>query len=317
MKFMNIVYATDNNFVDVLCASIKSLYTTNSDLNLNLWIIADNVFEKNKEKVNNLSKQYAQKEINWIENIEIPFRLHLDRGSISSFSRLFLGSVLPNTISEILYLDSDIIVMNSLKSLLNIDFGNKILYGVNDTFNKEYKKVLDIPIDKDMFNAGVMFIDLEKWRNNNIEEKLLQVIQKFNGTILQGDLGVLNAVLYNSFGVLPPEYNYMTIFEDMSYEEMITFKKPINYYSKEEIQEARDRIVLRHFTTSFLSKRPWQEGSTVAHIEQFKKYYEGSYNAVKESLLLKVFQKLPKKSAVFLLGFIQSKIRPKLYRILK
>ena len=207
--------------------------------------------------------------------------------------------------------------MNSLKSLLNIDFGNKILYGVNDTFNKEYKKVLDIPIDKDMFNAGVMFIDLEKWRNNNIEEKLLQVIQKFNGTILQGDLGVLNAVLYNSFGVLPPEYNYMTIFEDMSYEEMITFKKPINYYSKEEIQEARDRIVLRHFTTSFLSKRPWQEGSTVAHIEQFKKYYEGSYNAVKESLLLKVFQKLPKKSAVFLLGFIQSKIRPKLYRILK
>ena len=314
---MNIVYATDNNFVDVLCASIKSLYTTNSDLNLNLWIIADNVFEKNKEKVNNLSKQYAQKEINWIENIEIPFRLHLDRGSISSFSRLFLGSVLPNTISEILYLDSDIIVMNSLKSLLNIDFGNKILYGVNDTFNKEYKKVLDIPIDKDMFNAGVMFIDLEKWRNNNIEEKLLQVIQKFNGTILQGDLGVLNAVLYNSFGVLPPEYNYMPIFEDMSYEEMITFKKPINYYSKEEIQEARDRIVLRHFTTSFLSKRPWQEGSTVAHIEQFKKYYEGSYNAVKESLLLKVFQKLPKKSAVFLLGFIQSKIRPKLYRILK
>lgn len=314
---MNIVYATDNNFVDVLCASIKSLYTTNSDLNLNLWIIADNVFEKNKEKVNNLSRQYAQKEINWIENIEIPFRLHLDRGSISSFSRLFLGSVLPNTISEILYLDSDIIVMNSLKSLLNIDFGNKILYGVNDTFNKEYKKVLDIPIDKDMFNAGVMFIDLEKWRNNNIEEKLLQVIQKFNGTILQGDLGVLNAVLYNSFGVLPPEYNYMTIFEDMSYEEMIAFKKPINYYSKEEIQEARDRIVLRHFTTSFLSKRPWQEGSTVAHIEQFKKYYEGSYNAVKESLLLKVFQKLPKKSAVFLLGFIQSKIRPKLYRILK
>lgn len=244
-------------------------------------------------------------------------KLHLDRGSISSFSRLFLGSVLPNTISEILYLDSDIIVMNSLKSLLNIDFGNKILYGVNDTFNKEYKKVLDIPIDKDMFNAGVMFIDLEKWRNNNIEEKLLQVIQKFNGTILQGDLGVLNAVLYNSFGVLPPEYNYMTIFEDMSYEEMIAFKKPINYYSKEEIQEARDRIVLRHFTTSFLSKRPWQEGSTVAHIEQFKKYYEGSYNAVKESLLLKVFQKLPKKSAVFLLGFIQSKIRPKLYRILK
>lgn len=314
---MNIVYATDNNFVDVLSASIKSLYTTNSDLDLNLWIIADKVSDRNKEKINRLSKQFAQREINWIENVEIPFKLHLDRGSISSFSRLFLGSVLPSSMSKVLYLDSDIIVMDSLRSIFDIDFKGKILYGVNDTFNKEYKQVLGIPIDKPMFNAGVMLINLELWRNNNVEERFLQVIQKFNGTILQGDLGVLNAVLYNSFGVLPPEYNYMTIFEDLTYEEMIVFKKPINYYSKEEIKNARERIVLRHFTTNFLSKRPWQEGSNVAHIDQFKKYYEGSYKNVKESILLKIVQKLPKKCSVFLLGIIQSKFRPKLYRILK
>ena len=133
---MDIVYATDNNFVDVLIASIKSLYTTNSELPLNLWIIADKVSDINKEKINKLSKQFMQKEINWIENIEIPFNLHLDRGSISSFSRLFLGSVLPESISKVLYLDSDIIVMNSLDTIFNMDFKGKILYGVNDTFNK-------------------------------------------------------------------------------------------------------------------------------------------------------------------------------------
>ena len=98
---------------------------------------------------------------------------------------------------------------------------------------------------------------------------------------------------------------------------MIVFKKPTNYYSKEEIEKAKDSIVLRHFTTSFLSKRPWQVGSTVAHVDQFKKYYEGSYTTTKESVLLKVYKKLPNKIAVFLLGVIQSKIRPKLYRILK
>lgn len=314
---MDIVYATDNNFVDVLIASIKSLYTTNSELNLNLWIIADKVSDRNKERVNNLSKQFMQKEINWIENIEIPFNLYLDRGSISSFSRLFLGSVLPESISKVLYLDSDIIVMNSLDNIFNMDFKGKILYGVNDTFNKEYKKVLSIPKDKPMFNAGVMFIDLELWRNNNVEAKLLQVIQKFNGNILQGDLGVLNAVLYNSFGVLPPEYNYMTIFEDLTYEEMLTFKKPINYYSKEDIEKAKERIVLRHFTTSFLSKRPWQEGSSVSHIEEFKKYYDGEYKIAKEPLFLKAIKILPRKIMIHLVGIIQSKIRPRLYRLLK
>lgn len=314
---MDIVYATDNNFVDVLIASIKSLYTTNSELPLNLWIIADKVSDINKEKINKLSKQFMQKEINWIENIEIPFNLHLDRGSISSFSRLFLGSVLPESISKVLYLDSDIIVMNSLDTIFNMDFKGKILYGVNDTFNKEYKKVLSIPKDKPMFNAGVMFIDLDLWRNNKVEERLLQVIQKFNGNILQGDLGVLNAVLYNSYGVLPPEYNYMTIFEDLTYEEMLTFKKPINYYSKEDIEKARERIVLRHFTTSFLSKRPWQEGSQVSHIEEFKKYYDGKYKIAKEPLFLKLIKILPRKIMIHLVGIIQSKIRPRLYRLLK
>ncbi|MDS3008045.1 glycosyltransferase, partial [Streptococcus pneumoniae] len=75
--------------------------------------------DRNKEKINRLSKQFAQREINWIENVEIPFKLHLDRGSISSFSRLFLGSVLPSSMSKVLYLDSDIIVMDSLRSIFD------------------------------------------------------------------------------------------------------------------------------------------------------------------------------------------------------
>lgn len=86
---MDIVYATDNNFVDVLSASIKSLYTTNSDLDLNLWIIADKVSDRNKEKINRLSKQFAQREINWIENVEIPFKLHLDRDQLVHLADYF------------------------------------------------------------------------------------------------------------------------------------------------------------------------------------------------------------------------------------
>ena len=48
---MNIVYAADNNFVDVLYASIKSLYNANHDFKINLWIIADNVSDENKNKI--------------------------------------------------------------------------------------------------------------------------------------------------------------------------------------------------------------------------------------------------------------------------
>lgn len=314
---MNIVYATDNNFVDVLYASIKSLYNANHDLKINLWIIADNVSDENKNKINNLSQEYEQRKICWVENVEIPYKLQLDRGSASAFSRLLLGSILPNNISKVLYLDSDIIVMNSLKELFDIDFKGNIVLGVADVFNKEYKKVLKIPKDKPIFNSGVMFIDLERWRKEQVENQLFEVIKDFDGKIIQGDQGVLNAVLYNSFKPISPKYNYMTIFEDMSYEEMITFKKPIKYYSKEEINQAKSQIVLRHFTTSFLSRRPWQEGSVVAHVDEFRHYYQGEYKIVRDDIFLKIFKIIPRKIAIQVVGIIQSKIRPKIYKILR
>ena len=317
VKRLDIVYATDNNFIDVLYASISSLYDTNGDLDLNVWIIADNVADTNKEKIDNLTKKYKQKEINWIENIEIPFKLKLDRGSVSSFSRLFLGEALPKEVTKVLYIDCDVIIMNSLRELFSMEFNENIVLGVSDVLNKEYKKVLGIPENKPVFNAGVLYIDLEKWREERIEEKLISVIQKFNGNIIQGDLGVLNAVLYDSYKEINPKYNYMTIFEDMTYEDMLIFKKPVNYYSKKELEEARNNIVIRHYTTCFLSKRPWQRGSKVSHLEEFKKYYKGDYNEVRESKMLKIYKKLPNKIAVNLAGFIQGKIRPKVYKIFK
>lgn len=317
VKILDIVYATDNNFIDVLYASIASLYDTNEDLNLNVWIIADNVSDISKEKIDNLTKKYKQKEINWLENLEIPFKLKLDRGSISSFSRLFLGEILPKEVTKVLYIDCDIIIMDSLRELFSMEFNENIVLGVSDVLNKKYKKVLGIPENKPVFNAGVLYINLEKWREERIEEKLINVIQKFNGNIIQGDLGVLNAVLYDSYKEINPKYNYMTIFEDMTYEDMLIFKKPVNYYSKKELEEARNNIIIRHYTTCFLSKRPWQQGSKVAHLDEFKKYYKGDYKEVRESKMLKIYKKLPNKIAVNLLGFIQGKIRPRVYKIFK
>ena len=140
VKRLDIVYATDNNFIDVLYASISSLYDTNGDLDLDVWIIGEKISDSNKVKINNLSKKYNQKEINWIENLEIPFKLKLDRGSVSSFSRLFLGEVIPKEVTKVLYIDCDIIIMDSLRELFSIEFNESIVQGVSDVLNKEYKK---------------------------------------------------------------------------------------------------------------------------------------------------------------------------------
>ena len=317
VKRLDIVYATDNNFIDVLYASIASLYDTNGDLNLDIWIIGEKISDLNKDKINNLSKEYNQKEVNWIENCEVPYQVKLDRGSASQYSRLMIGSILPDSIKKALYLDADTIILSNLVELFNVCFENKIVIGVSDVINAEYKKILNIPEDKAVFNTGVLLIDLEKWRIEQIESKLFDVICKFKGNVIQGDVGILNAVLYDSYKEINPKFNYMTIFEDMAYEDMLVFKKPVNYYSKKEIEDARNNIVIRHYTTCFLSKRPWQHGSKVAHLEEFKKYYKGDSKVVKESQVKKIYDKLPHKLGIRLVGFIQSEIRPRVYKIFK
>lgn len=317
VKRLDIVYATDNNFIDVLYASISSLYDTNGDLNLDIWIIGEKISDLNKDKINNLSKEYSQKEVNWIENCEVPYQVKLDRGSASQYSRLMIGSVLPNSIKKALYLDADTIILSNLIELFNVGFDNKIVIGVSDVINVEYKKILNIPEDKAIFNTGVLLLDLEKWRAENIESKLFDVILKFKGNVIQGDVGILNAVLYNSYKEINPKFNYMTIFEDMTYEDMLVFKKPVDYYSKKELEEARNNIVIRHYTTCFLSRRPWQQESKVAHLKEFKSYYKGQFISVKDSKILKIYNILPKKLAIRIIGFIQLKIRPRLYKILK
>ena len=235
VKRLNIVYATDNNFIDVLYASIASLYDTNGDLNLDIWIIGEKISDLNKEKINNLSREYNQKEVNWIENCEVPYQVKLDRGSVSQYSRLMIGSVLPDSIKKVLYLDADTIILSNLIELFNVCFDDKIVIGVSDVINAEYKKILNIPEDRAVFNTGVLLIDLEKWRIEQIESKLFDVICKFKGNVIQGDVGILNAVLYDSYKEINPKFNYMTIFEDMSYEDILVFKKPVDYYSKKKL----------------------------------------------------------------------------------
>ena len=74
-----------------------------------------------------------------------------------------------------------------------------------------------------MFNSGVMLIDINNWRKQDIEKKLLQFIIDNKGTIQQGDQGVLNAILYDKIIVIDPKYNVVTIMFDFTYSELLIY----------------------------------------------------------------------------------------------
>ena len=113
-------------------------------------------------------------------------------------------------------MDCDIVVRGSLTDLWNLNINDCALAAVyqNDEWGDD-KNVwgrLNIPKEKGYFNAGVLIINLDYWRANNIQELLFDFIKYNYNKILAHDQDVLNAVLYDKTLPLDCKWNVLGLF---------------------------------------------------------------------------------------------------------
>ncbi|MBD9044309.1 MAG: glycosyltransferase family 8 protein [Solobacterium sp.] len=326
----HIVYATDDNFAEILGVSLVSLYENSKDVDdIIVYVLDSGISNENIEKLKSLPKKYSRSDLSFIKatdiSKELSMNVNLDRGSLSQYARLFVSSVLPAKLDRVLYLDCDIIINKSISELWNLDIKGKTIAALKDAFSKQYRKNIDLEPDDIMFNSGVMLIDLDKWRRENIESKLLEFIRKKNGKIQQGDQGALNAILSKETFCLEPRFNSVTIFYDFSYEEMMVYRKPVDFYPREEIELAVREPSIIHYTTSFLSKRPWYEDCEHRYVAEWFKYKdispwsdkplwtEKKKNGIK-GLYVSLCNKMPRKLMIGFSGILQAYGRPLVYR---
>jgi lipopolysaccharide biosynthesis glycosyltransferase len=56
-----------------------------------------------------------------------------------------------------------------------------------DAFSRQYRANINLEPEDVMFNSGVMLIDLNRWKRQKVEERLLKFIAMKQGRIQQGD----------------------------------------------------------------------------------------------------------------------------------
>lgn len=141
--------------------------------------------------------------------------------------RLAIGDLLPG-LSRVIYLDIDILVRAELSALFDADLRGKTLGAVPDALAKHAREnhlvignselSLQIPFDvycervlaledKPYFNAGVLVIDLDQWRSNNIKEQCIAFYEK-NPLLLFTDQDALNHICKNEVCYIDKEWNY-------------------------------------------------------------------------------------------------------------
>ena len=278
-ELVNIVYSTSDTYSEIAAVSIVSLFDNCKDFSeINVYVIDMGISNRNKRRLEELADRYSRK-LFFLEklNIEELAGTHIDVGRwhISTFSRLFLLHVLPEGMKKVIYIDCDMIIRHSLKELWEMDMEGTWVMSADDCRGKMYRKNIGIPEDSIYTNNGLMVIDLEAWKNNNVEQMFIDFIRKYNGDITYMDQGVLNGVFQplKKVKLLPISYNAQTACYDLGYDGLQTCRNPVWAYTREEFEAGIKNPIVVHFTTCFLSgTRPWMVGDKHPYQPEFIQY---------------------------------------------
>ena len=224
---MNVVYYSSDFFAEMCGVAIQSLCECNtSEEEICIYVVEDHISNLNKERLKSVVDKYHRK----LVFIKMPSQEEVYPGVTvnlgRTYARMALGEILPKSVDRVLSLDSDTLVMDSLHEMYNVEFAeNEYVAGVYDCVGQAIqKKVLHVPDDLAYCNAGVFLIDLNKWRAENVGQKLLEsVLKNADGKhimyFLEQDL--MNLTFYGHLKVLNPRYNMITSVYYFDYDEVI------------------------------------------------------------------------------------------------
>lgn len=319
---MNILYTCDNNYVWLMGISTISLFENNKHISeLTVYLLGENITIQNKKILSEIANKYSRSiAIIEVPKIDIPNSLVSARWPLSAFTRLYSGQLLPDSLDRVLYLDCDTIISGDISQLDDIDISRKVVYGVKDCVGSLYKKNIGIKGNDVYINAGVLLFNLKKLREIDINGIVDEYMAEYERTINYADQDILNGIFRGKIGILNPKYNMMTIDVVYSYKEIQKLRKPTNFYSSEEIEDAKSNAVIIHYTTNMRIIRPWYANTDHPLAEEFIYYMKISpwknielkefVCTSKEQRVIGLINKLPRNMAIRILGFMHSKFKP-------
>ena len=148
-------------------------------------------------------------------------------------------------------------VLQSLKHLWNTNIGNCIVGAVMEpTIYPVVKEAIDLKKPDPYFNAGVLLVDLEQWRAEGIQEKLVSFHKEKGGCLFANDQDTINGVLKGRIKPLMPRYNFFTNYRYFSYGELVSLSETYQEDPKKNWNWQKNTRLL--FTIWVMSVRWWQ-----------------------------------------------------------
>ncbi len=257
---MNICLSCDDKYSQYAGVVIVSiLLNAQDDEDFRFYILDSNISQENKDKILSL-KTIKNFEISFVRIDENLFETYKNIGthsyiSLSTFYRLKLPSILPE-IDKILYLDCDVVVNSSLKDLYDTDIHGFYAAGVIDTAVKSSGYVPELDKGNIYVNAGVLLLNLEKMRKDEIEKQFEQYTTENFQTIRVGDQEILNKVCQGNIKQLESYWNVQSS-NFVNRSDYTNKPKIIHYIGRQKPWIFGSINYWKHLYFGVLQKTPW------------------------------------------------------------
>lgn len=185
-----VVFASDCNYIPYLSVAIRSLIDhANAERKYDIIILADEKAAKEEAKLQSMCEGRTNISIRCIDMA--PFhetcaaygiRTHV---SVAAYYRLYISSICAG-LNKILYMDCDVLCTADVAELYDMDMGDCLVTAAHDKpiqdMNSEwldgaraYIESIGMKDAKQCFNSGVLVMNLQLMRKENLEPKLLEV----------------------------------------------------------------------------------------------------------------------------------------------
>lgn len=207
---MNIMIVTNSSYLNMTAVMLRSLFTNHPDAVTIYLYYAD----------------LRPQEVTWLEDFvggwdnktliatEIPAeRIRRLKPTkylpIETYFRIVALELLPASVRRILYMDVDMIVKKSLAPLYDTDFEGNALIACQDIYGyvfgatQQSEVHLNLTHSGQYFNAGVLLLNMDVIRGEQIAAKTLTYIYENEESLNWGDQDALNVILEGQVKLVP------------------------------------------------------------------------------------------------------------------
>jgi lipopolysaccharide biosynthesis glycosyltransferase len=284
---ISIVSASDDNYAMPLAVTIRSaIDRLSSGQPLHVYILDGGLTDESKRRLER-SWSAPQVAVHWlqppVEQIaDLKTENHLN---LVTYLRLFMPAMLPADLERVLFLDADMLIQENLGGLWKTELGEAPIAAVQDYFTPYLNtreavgrptvcdrfpdKCLPVPNYRELglsakaayFNAGVMVVNLRKWREIGVLKRATTLVRENWEHVRYCDQYALNVLFSEEWKLLDARWNQNS--------NLWVWRGPDDTaFAPETYRQLRDDPWIVHFTWT---RKPWHYGCTHPYTRAFFK----------------------------------------------